>query len=501
MPRGKGSGDADAVCDALPDPEPLTPEKAKSAVPAPYGPSGSADRGPSCTTCSRTGAEVRVSAPGVSGRPEHSRSGGRLVAAALSAKLTAHLPGKPPDEPRALGTSTGRPANGSRSPHGGLRYVRALDHRGDEAPPPAVSTAQTPGRRADASRRGDGLGTGEERQGRAWVVLPPGMGKTLIGLEAARRLGETVVVLTPNTAIQSQWLREWRRFAPEGAGGAGADRALDTDVTVLTYQSLAVFDPDAETDEDGTQTTLADRQQHLHRLRPQGLDSSIRLAGAGPLTLVLGRVPSPPRRLGRLLRPRCSTRLPDAAVLGLTAHSARAAAAGGGRPRRQLFGHAGAGRVDPAAVRRDISPRTRSSLGDHSTPVEAELTRAEAERFAELTTDLLDPGFASRPFLGWLDERFVAREGPDGAQLPWSRLARDASRTGRRSPAVPPCGAARPARGGAATGGAPALPRPPRTGCGCSTTGSGTACGAAAPPTTPKSSKPSGRRCRPWAIS
>ena len=45
VPRGKGSGDADAVCDALPDPEPLTPEKAKSAVPAPYGPSGSADRG------------------------------------------------------------------------------------------------------------------------------------------------------------------------------------------------------------------------------------------------------------------------------------------------------------------------------------------------------------------------------------------------------------------------------------------------------------------------
>jgi hypothetical protein len=45
VPRGKGSGDADAVCDALPDPEPLTPEKAGSAVPAPYGPSGGADRG------------------------------------------------------------------------------------------------------------------------------------------------------------------------------------------------------------------------------------------------------------------------------------------------------------------------------------------------------------------------------------------------------------------------------------------------------------------------
>jgi pimeloyl-ACP methyl ester carboxylesterase len=45
VPRGKGSGDADAVCDKLPDPEPLSPEKAKSAVPTPYGPGSSTDRG------------------------------------------------------------------------------------------------------------------------------------------------------------------------------------------------------------------------------------------------------------------------------------------------------------------------------------------------------------------------------------------------------------------------------------------------------------------------
>ena len=41
---------------------------------------------------------------------------------------------------------------------------------------------------------------------RAWVVLPPGAGKTLVGLETARRRGRTTVVLGPNTAIQTQWL-------------------------------------------------------------------------------------------------------------------------------------------------------------------------------------------------------------------------------------------------------------------------------------------------------
>ena len=44
---------------------------------------------------------------------------------------------------------------------------------------------------------------------RAWVVLPPGAGKTLVGLETARRRGRTTVVLGPNTAIQTQWLRGW----------------------------------------------------------------------------------------------------------------------------------------------------------------------------------------------------------------------------------------------------------------------------------------------------
>ncbi|HEX5416996.1 MAG TPA: DEAD/DEAH box helicase family protein, partial [Chloroflexota bacterium] len=44
------------------------------------------------------------------------------------------------------------------------------------------------------------------RNGRrtAYLVLPPGAGKTVLGLEIARRLGSRTLVLCPNTAVQAQ---------------------------------------------------------------------------------------------------------------------------------------------------------------------------------------------------------------------------------------------------------------------------------------------------------
>ncbi|HVM27898.1 MAG TPA: DEAD/DEAH box helicase family protein, partial [Mycobacteriales bacterium] len=35
---------------------------------------------------------------------------------------------------------------------------------------------------------------------RAYVVMPPGAGKTVLGLEVVRRLGRRTLVLAPNTA-------------------------------------------------------------------------------------------------------------------------------------------------------------------------------------------------------------------------------------------------------------------------------------------------------------
>ena len=42
-----------------------------------------------------------------------------------------------------------------------------------------------------------------------YLVVPPDGGKTLIGLEALRRLGRPAVVLCPNTAIQAQWIQQF----------------------------------------------------------------------------------------------------------------------------------------------------------------------------------------------------------------------------------------------------------------------------------------------------
>src|SRR5690349_19560725 len=87
------------------------------------------------------------------------------------------------------------------------------------------------------------LGTLDQaRAGKAtYLVVPPGGGKTLIGLEAARRLGRPAVVLCPSTAIQAQWLAQWREAFSSAEVAATASRELPTPLTVLTYQALCTL--------------------------------------------------------------------------------------------------------------------------------------------------------------------------------------------------------------------------------------------------------------------
>ena len=75
-----------------------------------------------------------------------------------------------------------------------------------------------------------------------YLVVPPGGGKTLIGLEVARRLGRPTVVLCPNTVIQAQWIAQWQTaFAPVTVT-ATASREVPTALTVLTYQAVSTLD-------------------------------------------------------------------------------------------------------------------------------------------------------------------------------------------------------------------------------------------------------------------
>ncbi|MDB1088546.1 DEAD/DEAH box helicase family protein [Streptomyces sp. ACA25] len=262
---------------------------------------------------------------------------------------------------------------------------------------------------------------------RAWVVLPPGAGKTVTGLEAARRRGRKVVVFGPNTAIQGQWLREWAGFGPDPLP-AGTGRSLRSPVTVLTYQALASFDPEAEVAEDGEPATgEGDGTRHLHRLRPRGRELVGALRKAGEVTLLLDECHHLLDTWGELLA-ELLRELPEATVIGLTATPPERLTSAQAELVGELFGPAVRGPSIPAAVREGyLAPYAELSWLTAPTTVESEWLASESVRFTELTTGLLDPGFASVPFLHWLDRRIVQRRGQhsDETPLPWSRFARE----------------------------------------------------------------------------
>lgn len=85
-------------------------------------------------------------------------------------------------------------------------------------------------------------------EGTCHVVAPPGSGKTLVGIEIARRLGSPAVTFSPTTTIQGQWREKVELFIPEGTTAARTDELLgcvSTDpsrlgaISSLTYQSLS----------------------------------------------------------------------------------------------------------------------------------------------------------------------------------------------------------------------------------------------------------------------
>src|SRR5579859_4583361 len=137
-----------------------------------------------------------------------------------------------------------------------------------------------------------GLASGDRS---AYIVVPPGGGKTLIGLEAARRTGRKTLVLCPNTAIQAQWIGQWETAfqAAEPAPGpqaawerATASRDLPTPLTVLTYQAVASFDGSAPLSGRGRGRGDASSDL-LDALHPNGQRLVAQLQASGPWTLVL----------------------------------------------------------------------------------------------------------------------------------------------------------------------------------------------------------------------
>lgn len=241
---------------------------------------------------------------------------------------------------------------------------------------------------------------------RFWVSLPPGAGKTIVGTELIATLERPAVVFCPNTAIQAQWIATWERY---GRGGADADRGLGADVTVLTYQSLAVFDHDDRDVDDAL----------VDQLHGNGRELVAALRAAGPLTLVLDECHHLLEVWGALLA-EVLAELPDAVVLGLTATPPTVLDRRQAGQVRTLFGDIAYSASIPAAVREgDLAPFAELAWLVEPTPAERHWLDDAARRFVDLTTDLLDPSFGSTPLLTWCDQRF------GDLPMPWHHLERD----------------------------------------------------------------------------
>ena len=254
------------------------------------------------------------------------------------------------------------------------------------------------------------------RQAATYIVVPPGGGKTLIGLEAARRLGRPTVVLCPNTAIQAQWIAQWQSAFMPAAITATASRELPTALTVLTYQAVCSLEP-------GGSRPAGD--ELLDLLHPAGLALVERLQAGGPWTLVLDECHHLLELWGRLLTTLLA-RLNHPHVIGLTATPPQLMTAEQAALHRALFGQVDLEISAPALVRDGrLAPYQELAYITRPTPAEAEYIHGEAVRFAELRTDLLDPQFATTPFLAWLQTRVVERPGHDGGQVSWARFEKD----------------------------------------------------------------------------
>lgn len=251
---------------------------------------------------------------------------------------------------------------------------------------------------------------------RYWVSLPPGAGKTVLGTElVAARLaaeGRRAVVLAPNTAIQAQWIATWERY---GRGPASAERDLTADVTVLTYQSLASFsrDEDEGEDEDGDEGSLVDR------LHDNGRALVAALRDAGPLTVLLDECHHLLEVWGALLREVLDP-LEDVLVLGLTATPPGVLSRRQAEQVEELFGDVVYQASIPAAVREGVlAPFAELAWLTRPSDEEEAWLASSATRFAELTTELLSPGYGSVPLLVWFDRRIGE------LPVPWATFERD----------------------------------------------------------------------------
>ncbi len=229
---------------------------------------------------------------------------------------------------------------------------------------------------------------------------------------------------------------------------------LTTPLTALTYQALCYLDPgSAELDELGDWTPVrgsgqgattrrlaateraqrrrliargGDAERMLGLLHPNGRALLERMRALGPSTLILDECHHLLEMWGALLGAVLDVLGEHVFVVGLTATPPDEMA-----PReRELYERLFGGPPDfevptPALVKEgDLAPYQELALLTEPLPREAHYVATQERRFQELVAALLDPGFASMPFIAWLDRRIVRRDSNHGAPISWSELRR-----------------------------------------------------------------------------
>ena len=204
-----------------------------------------------------------------------------------------------------------------------------------------------------------------------YLVVPPGGGKTLIGLEAARRLGRPAVVLCPNTAIQAQWIAQWQASFGPNTPPATARRDLPTPLTVLTYQALCTLGAAGPEEEGGPgPRARLGADGVLSALHPNGRALIARLQAGGPWTLVLDECHHLLELWGRLLQAVIGE-LDKPRVVGLTATPPHLMTAEQAVLHRALFGRVDLEVSAPALVREGLlAPYQELAFLTRPTPAE-----------------------------------------------------------------------------------------------------------------------------------
>ncbi len=105
------------------------------------------------------------------------------------------------------------------------------------------------------------------------VVAPPGSGKTLLGLEIARRLNQPTLILAPTSAIRDQWISRFCTFflrTRETPNWISNTINSPEFLTVSTYQGLhAAFSKEQESSTGSTQNQL------IHTLTEIGFNTLV----------------------------------------------------------------------------------------------------------------------------------------------------------------------------------------------------------------------------------